>query len=73
MMTKMQIREILLNTYAPESVGNGGYKSDLAYKLCNHDVGVNDLISANYDDIVVEAFKEAELLRMEWTDFPELS
>jgi hypothetical protein len=71
MMRKMQIKEILLNTYAPESVGIGLYKSNLAYKLCNHDVGVDDL--ANYDAVVVEAFKEAELLKMEWKDFPELS
>jgi hypothetical protein len=72
MLKKSQIREILLNTYAPESVGNGGYKSDLAYKLCNHDVGVDDLISANYDDIVVEAFREAQSLDLNWNDFPEL-
>ena len=72
-MTMKQIREILLNTYAPENVGNGGYKADLAYKLCNHDIGVADLIAANYDALVVEAFEKAELLKLEWKDFPELS
>ena len=72
MLKKSQVREILLNTYDSENVGNGDYKSDLAYKFCNHDVGVDDLIAANYDDIVVEAFREAQSLDLNWNDFPEL-
>jgi hypothetical protein len=72
MLKKSQVREILLNTYAPENVGNGGYNSDLAYKFCNDDIGVKDLIEARYDDIVVEAFQEAQRLNLNWEDFPEL-
>lgn len=72
MLNRSQVKEILLNTFAPENVGQGGYKSDLAYKLCNDDIGLKDLISAGYDEIVVEAFNEAQRLALGWKDFPEL-
>lgn len=72
MLKKSQIKEILLNTYAPENVGQGGYHSDLAYKFCNDDIKADDLIAARYDDIVVEAFNEASRLGLCWEDFPEL-
>jgi len=59
MLKKSQVREILLNTYAPENVGNGGYNSDLAYKFCNNDIGVKDLPRAlkpaNLSDVWVRS------------------
>lgn len=72
-MNTNQIRAILLGTFVPAHIGIGSYDSDLAYKLCNHDISLSDLIKYNYDDIVIESFAQAESMQLGWEDFPELS